>query len=135
MHATIGPSAGLAHLDGDALTVWTQSQGIYPFRASLAEALGRDAASIHVIHAPGAGCYGHNGADDAAFDAALVACALPGTPVLLKWTRADEHGWEPYGTAMVADLCASIGPDGSIAAWSHETFSATHVTRPRPGPG
>jgi CO/xanthine dehydrogenase Mo-binding subunit len=135
MHATIGPSAALAHLDGDTLTVWTHSQGIYPFRASVAEALGREVGSIRVIHAPGAGCYGHNGADDAAFDATLVACALPGSPVLLKWTRADEHGWEPYGSAMAADLCASLDADGKIAAWSHETFSATHVTRPQPGPG
>ena len=135
MHATIGPSAALAHLDGGTLTVWTHSQGIYPFRASLAEALGRDIATIRVIHAPGAGCYGHNGADDAAFDAALVAYALPGSPVLLKWTRADEHGWEPYGSAMAAELCASLDADGRIAVWSHETFSATHVTRPQPGPG
>ena len=135
MHAAMGPSAALAHLDGEALTVWTHSQGIYPLRGSLAEALGRDPESIRVIHAPGAGCYGHNGADDAAFDAALVACALPGRPILLKWSRADEHGWEPYGTAMVAELCASLGENGQVVAWSHENFSGTHVTRPQPGPG
>ena len=135
MHATIGPSAALAHLDGDTLTVWTHSQGIYPFRASIAEALNRDLKSIRVTHVPGAGCYGHNGADDAAFDAALVACGLPGTPVLLKWTRADEHGWEPYGSAMAAELRASLDGSGKIIAWSHENFSDTHVTRPQPGPG
>lgn len=135
MHAAIGPSAALAHLEGDLLTVWSHSQGIYPLRASLAEALGRDPESVRVIHAPGAGCYGHNGADDAALDAALVACALPGRPVLLKWSRADEHGFEPYGSAMVVDLTASLGPEGQIAAWSHEAFSDTHVSRPQPGPG
>ena len=135
MHATIGPSAALAHLEGDTLTVWTHSQGIYPFRASIAEALDRDLSSIRVIHVPGAGCYGHNGADDAAFDAALVACALPGTPILLKWTRADEHGWEPYSSAMAAELRASLDGNGKIIVWSHENFSDTHVTRPQPGPG
>jgi len=135
MHATIGPSAGLAHLDGNLLTVWTHSQGIYPFRASVAEALKRNVQSIRVVHVPGAGCYGHNGADDAGFAAALIACALPGTPVLLKYTRADEHGWEPYGSAMVADLRASLDARGKIVAWSHENFSDTHVTRPQPGPG
>lgn len=135
MHASLAPSAALAHLDGGELAVWTHAQGIYPLRASLAEALRRDPGTIRVIHAPGAGCYGHNGADDAALDAALVACALSGTPILLKWMRADEHGWEPYGTAMVADLCASVGKDGRIVAWSHENFSGTHVSRPRPGPG
>ena len=115
--------------------MWSHSQGIYPLRASLAEALGLDLDAVRVIHAPGAGCYGHNGADDAALDAALVACALPGRPVLLKWSRADEHGWEPYGSAMSVDLCASIGSDGRVASWSHEAYSDTHVSRPQPGPG
>jgi len=135
MHASMGPSAALAHLEGDLLTVWTHSQGIYPLRETMAEALGRDLDSVRLIHAAGAGCYGHNGADDAAFEAALVACALPGQPILLKWTRSDEHCWEPYGSAMVVDMCASLGPDGRVAAWSHETYSDTHGARPRPGPG
>ena len=135
MHASIGPSAAMAHLEGDRLTIWSHSQGIYPLRESIAEALGRKLDSVHVIHAPGAGCYGHNGADDAAFDAALVARALPGRPILLKWSRADEHGWEPFGSAMVVDITATLGPDKRVAVWSHDAYSDTHVTRPRPGPG
>ena len=134
MHASIGPSAALAHLAGDRLTVWTHSQGIYPLRDCIAEALGRQPAAVDLIHAPGAGCYGHNGADDAAFDAALIACALPGRPILLKWSRADEHGWEPYGSAMLVDMSASLGADGRVSTWSHETYSGTHRARPQPGP-
>jgi CO/xanthine dehydrogenase Mo-binding subunit len=135
MHASMAPSAAMAHLDGDLLTLWSHSQGPYQLRASVAEALERDPETVRVIHAPGAGCYGHNGADDAAFDGALVACAIPGTPIMMKYTRADEHGWEPYGSAMVADLRGSVDADGRIVAWSHENFSDTHVTRPQPGPG
>ena len=134
MHGSIGPSAALAQFADERMSVWTHSQGIYILRASMADALGMEAAAIRLIHVPGAGCYGHNGADDAALDAALVARAMPGTPVLLKWSRADEHGWEPYGPAMVMDLRASLGADGSVLAWSHETYSDTHVQRPRPGP-
>jgi CO/xanthine dehydrogenase Mo-binding subunit len=134
MHASIGPSAALAHLNGDILSIWTHSQGIYPLRESIAEALNRDINSVRLIHAPGAGCYGHNGADDAAFDAALVACALPETPILLKWTREDEHAWEPYGSAMVVKLRASIDESGRVVEWSHEAFSDTHVMRAVPGP-
>src|SRR3546814_12692248 len=66
----------------------------YALRGSLAALLHLDADTVHVAHVPGAGCYGHNGADDAALDAALVARAIPGRPVLLKWSRADEHAWE-----------------------------------------
>lgn len=134
MHATIGPSAAAALLDGDNLTVWSYSQGIYPLRQSISEALGRDIKFIHLVHTPGAGCYGHNGADDAAFDAALVACALPGTPILMKWTREDEHAWEPYGSAMVVKARASLDNSGRIIDWCHENFSDSHGMRPRPGP-
>ena len=135
MHGSLGPSAALARFGDDRLTVTTHSQGIYVLRAALAEALGMALEAVHVAHAPGAGCYGHNGADDAAFDAAIVARALPGRPVMLKWTREEEHCWEPYGSCASMDLRASLDGQGRIAAWSHETCSDTYSMRPRPGPG
>jgi CO/xanthine dehydrogenase Mo-binding subunit len=134
MHGSIGPSAAAALFENGRLTVWTHSQGIYILRAGIADVLGMNEDALRLIHVPGAGCYGHNGADDVALDAAVTARALPGRPVLMKWTREDEHAWEPYGPAMVMDLCASLDASGKVAAWSHETFSDTHVMRPRPGP-
>ena len=134
MHGSIGPSAAMAKFEDDVLTVWSHSQGIYPLRASLAETLNMAPDNIKLIHTPGAGCYGHNGADDVALDAALTARALPGRPVLLKWTREDEHAWEPYSSCMVMDLQASLGDDGAVLAWSHETYSDTHNNRPVPQP-
>jgi CO/xanthine dehydrogenase Mo-binding subunit len=131
MHATIGPSAAMALFENGLLTVWTHSQGIYVLREALSEALDTPIEAIKVIHAIGAGCYGHNGADDAALDAALVARAHPGTPILMKWTRADEHGWEPYTTAMVMELQASLDANGKVLAWSHESYGDTHNMRPR----
>ena len=113
MHASIGPSAALAHEVDGSLTVWTHSQGVSVLRVALAQALGIDAARVRLIHVEGPGCYGHNGADDVAFDAALLARALPGRPVHVQWTRADEHAWEPYGPAMVVDLQASLDAKGA----------------------
>ena len=133
MHGSLAPSAALAHLADGVLTVWTHSQGIYPLRAAIAEALDLDPESVHVVHAPGAGCYGHNGSDDAALEAALIACALPGCPVLLKWSREDEHAWEPYSPAMRIELRADLDYSGDVRYWSHETYSDTHVMRWRPG--
>ena len=135
MHASLGPSAAMAAFADGVLTVHTHSQGVYFLRAALAEALGMAPEAVRVAHAPGSGCYGHNGADDAAFDAALIARALPGAPVMLKWTRGEEHAWEPYGSCASMDLRASLDEDGRIAAWSHETYSDTYSMRPRPGPG
>ena len=134
MHGSLAPSAALAVFADDRFTVWTHSQGPYPLRSALAEALDRDPASITVMHAPGSGCYGHNGADDAALEAAFVARAMPGRPVLLKWSREDEHAWEPYGSAMRMELCARLGRDGAVEAWSHEICSDTHLMRAWPDP-
>jgi CO/xanthine dehydrogenase Mo-binding subunit len=132
MHASLGPSAALAELSDGSLTVWTHSQGASVLRVSLAQALGMEVERVRVIHAEGAGCYGHNGADDAALDAALLAHALPGRPVLLQWMREDENAWEPYGPAMVVKLQAALDAGGRIAAWSHDVWSYTHMGRPLP---
>ena len=130
MHASIGPSAAMALWERGHLTIWTHSQGVYPLREALAQALGLELEAIRALHVVGPGCYGHNGADDAAFDAALLAMAAPGRPVLLKWSRADEHQWEPYGSPALVELRAVLDEEGRIADWSHEVWGTTHRRRP-----
>lgn len=130
MHASIGPSAALAHWTKDGLRVWSHTQGVHPLRESLAEALEVEPERIRVTHVIGPGCYGHNGADDVALDAALVARAVPGKPVLMKWTREDEHGWEPYGAPAVAKLSARLDDAGRIAGWSTDVWGLSHDSRP-----
>ncbi|MEN3284795.1 MAG: nicotinate dehydrogenase subunit [Solirubrobacteraceae bacterium] len=132
MHGAIGPSAALAVWRGGELTIWSHSQGVTVLRDALADALDVPAAAIRVVHVVGAGCYGHNGADDAALDAALLARAVPDRPVLLQWTRADEHAWEPYGPAMVAKVRASVSREGQLLDWSADVWSTTHLSRPLP---
>ncbi len=113
------------------MTVWTHSQGVFPLRAELAKALKMPAGALRCVHVEGSGCYGHNGADDVAVDAALLARALPGRPVRLQWMRDDEFGWEPFGPAMVMRAKAALGGDGKIADWDYEVWSNTHSTRPQ----
>ncbi|HSQ04430.1 MAG TPA: molybdopterin cofactor-binding domain-containing protein, partial [Burkholderiales bacterium] len=129
-HATIGPSCAVARCDDGHYTVWTQSQGIYPLRGDLAKVLGVPEEDIVVIHAEGAGCYGHNAADDAALDAVLLARALPGRAVRLQWMREDEFAWEPYGSPMVVKMQAALDDGGRIVHWMHELWSHGHSTRP-----
>ena len=132
MHGSIGPSCALAHMDGDQLTVWTHTQGVYPDRAAIAEMLGMDEAKVRAVHVEGSGCYGHNGADDAAADAALIAFHVPGRPVRVQWMREQEHGWEPYGPAMVMDIAGAVDGQGRISHWTYDLWSNTHSTRPGP---
>ena len=112
------------------MTVWTHTQGVYPDRQGIAEMLRMPPASVRLIHVEGSGCYGHNGADDAAADAALIARALPGRPVRVQWMREQEHAWEPFGPAMVTKLKASLDGNGKIADWNFEVLSNTHSMRP-----
>jgi nicotinate dehydrogenase subunit B len=133
-HGSMGPSAGFALRTESGLKVKSHSQGVYFLRSAIAEALDMDEDTVRIEHMPGAGCYGHNGADDAAFDAALIACALPGHPILLKWTREEEHSWAPYSTAMSMNLRGSLDPDGKVLDWNHESYGDTFMMRPRSGP-
>jgi CO/xanthine dehydrogenase Mo-binding subunit len=129
-HGSIGPSCAVAQFTDGAMTVWTHTQGVYPDRQAIAEMLRMPPASVRCIHVEGSGCYGHNGADDAAADAALIARALPGTPVRVQWMREQEHAWEPFGPAMVTKLKASLDGNGAISDWNFEVWSNTHSMRP-----
>jgi CO/xanthine dehydrogenase Mo-binding subunit len=129
-HGSIGPSCAVAQSVDGVMTVWTHTQGVYPDRQAIAEMLRVPPPSVRLIHVEGSGCYGHNGADDAAADAALIARAMPGVPVRVQWMREQEHGWEPYGPAMVTKLKASLDANGAIADWNFEVWSNTHSMRP-----
>jgi CO/xanthine dehydrogenase Mo-binding subunit len=129
-HASIGPSCAVAEFNDGGLTVWTHSQGVFPLRRDLAKALKLGTDLVRCVHLEGSGCYGHNGADDVALDAALLARAAAGRPVRLQWMRDDEFAWEPYGAAMLARAKASLDASGKIVDWAYEVWSNTHSTRP-----
>ena len=129
-HASMGPACAVAQMKDGALTVWSHTQGVYPDREAIAEMLAMPQEKVRCIHLEGAGCYGHNGADDAAADAALIATRMPGVPVRVQWMREDEHRWEPFGSAMVSKVRASLDANGRIVDWDYGVWSCTHSTRP-----
>lgn len=130
MHGSIGPSCAVALYDKNSLHVWTHSQGVYPLRESLSKLLSLPVENIHVKGVPGSGCYGHNGADDVAAEAALLAMAYPGKHLRLQWSREEEHSWEPYGSAMIMETSALLDNTGKISEWTYELWSDTHGNRP-----
>jgi CO/xanthine dehydrogenase Mo-binding subunit len=129
-HGSIGPSCAVARTDDTGVTVWTHTQGVYPDRDAIAEMLRMPKERVRCIHVEGSGCYGHNGADDAAADAALISRAVPGRPVRVQWMREQEHGWEPYGPAMVTKVSAALDASGHIVDWDYGVWSNTHSMRP-----
>lgn len=129
-HGSIGPSCAVARWDGTVMEVWTHSQGVYNLRTDLAKALRLPLEQVVVRHREGSGCYGHNGADDVALDAALIARARPGHPVRVLWTRAEELGWSPFSPAMLVDVEAEVDAAGTLLNWRQEITSNGHSSRP-----
>ncbi|MDQ0008292.1 xanthine dehydrogenase molybdopterin-binding subunit B [Luteibacter jiangsuensis] len=128
-HGSIGPSCAVAQWKDGLLTVWTHTQGVFPLRAGIAQMLALPADAVRCIHVEGSGCYGHNGADDVAADAALIAMKVPGHPVRVQWMRDQEAGWEPFGPAMVTSLDASADGEGNLSWWRYELWSTAHNER------
>ncbi len=129
-HASMGPSCALAHWTPEGLKVWSHSQGVFALRRDLALALGLPPEQVEVTHVRGAGCYGHNGADDVAFDAAWLARQCPGRPLRMLWSRADEMVWSPLSPAMRMRVSAQLNTDHEFTDWQHEVWSQGHSSRP-----
>jgi CO/xanthine dehydrogenase Mo-binding subunit len=134
-HASMSPSCALAEFRDGHLTVRSHGQGMHPLRKNLAPVLGLPVEAITAQHLHGAGCYGHNGADDAALDAALVAMRIPNRWIRLQWRREEEFGFEPVGPAMLVTLHVDLDERGRPADWTTEIWSPTHVQRPGSGSG
>lgn len=122
MHGSIGPSVALAQMNDGKMVVHTHSQSVFATASAIEELLGMAEGSVQCIHGHGSGCYGHNMADDAAADAALLAKEMPGTPIKLMYTRAEEHKWEPYGSAMIMKTRAGVDGNGDIVNWNMEIW-------------
>lgn len=129
-HASIAPSCAMAQWNGDRVHVWTHSQGVYLLRADLALVLKLPVENITVEHLEGAGCYGHNAADDVALDAVLLAKAAGGRPVRVQWSRAGEMSDAPFGAAMAIEIEADLDASGEIVDWRHSIWSNGHAARP-----
>jgi nicotinate dehydrogenase subunit B len=129
-HGSIAPSCAMAQWDGDLVRIWTHSQGVYLLRSDLVMVLKMPRENIIVEHMESAGCYGHNGADDVALDAALLAKAVPGRPVRVLWSRADEMSHAPFGAAMTIEVEVDLDASGEIVGWRHSIWGNGHTARP-----
>ena len=122
-HASLGPSCAVADVRADAATIWTASQGMHDNQVTYARFLGLPKDKVRLIYLQGAGCFGMNGHEDAAADAAILSRAV-GKPVRVQWSRADEHGWDPKGPPQLIDLKATLDADGQIVDWHTDMWIA-----------
>ena len=120
-HGSIGPSCSVADFSDGKLVSWSSSQATHRLRGQLSDMFSVPEEDVRCIYIEGAGCYGRNGHEDAAADAALISREL-GRPIRVQWMRHDEHGWDPKGPPTLIDLTATIDDAGAVAAWSSEFF-------------
>jgi nicotinate dehydrogenase subunit B len=120
-HGSIGPSCAVADVNAERAIVWTASQGTHGNQNTFARFLGLPRDKVRLIYLDGAGCYGMNGHEDAAADAAILSRAV-GRPVRVQWSREDELGFDPKGPPQLLDLTGTVGPDGRILAWRTEMW-------------
>jgi CO/xanthine dehydrogenase Mo-binding subunit len=129
-HASMGPACAVALYDEEILHIWSNSQGIYPLREAIATLLQIEEDLIHIISVPGPGCFGHSTPDDAAAEAALIAMSYPGRHIRLQWSHSDDLAWDPYGSAIIAEVEACLDEAGKITAWKSDVWTDSHSTRP-----
>ena len=129
-HASLAPSCAVAQFADGRLEVVAHAQGSYPLRTALSQLLKLAPEKIVVRHHQGAGCYGHNGADDAAADAALIAVRLPGRFIRVQWSREEELSASPFGPAMAVKLRAALDTGNRPVEWTIEIWSGIHGQRP-----
>jgi len=135
MHGSIGPSCAIASVTADGATLWSPTQSSFNLRDAVAVVLAMPRERVRLVWVEGSGCYGHNGADDATADAALMSQEV-GKPVRVQWMRHDEHGGEPKGAAMVMEVAGGLDAQGNVAAWDYQVWSPGHAGRPAGnGPG
>ncbi|HLL09591.1 MAG TPA: molybdopterin cofactor-binding domain-containing protein, partial [Rubrivivax sp.] len=120
LHASIGPSCAVADWRGDHLQVWAGTQNPHVLRADLARLTGLPDTAVDVVRMEAAGCYGRNGADDVAADAALLSRAV-GAPVRVQLTREQENAWDPKGAAQWMQVSGGIDAQGAIQSWDFQT--------------
>ena len=131
-HASSGPSCAVARVEGGELTVWTASQATHSLVSELAPIVGLPPEKIRCVYLEGSGCYGRNGHEDAAADAALIA-TLTGQPVRVQWMRDDETARAPKSPPRSMDFEAALDAAGNITAWNGDFWIAlNHIVAFKP---
>ena len=117
-HATMEPQTCTAWLKGDgSLEVWTATQNGEASMAAAAETAGLPLEKVEVHKMMLGGGFGRRGApQDFVKQGVAIAKAMPGTPVKMMWSRAEDmqHGF--YRPASIVQMKAGLDAQGNLVA-------------------
>jgi len=117
-HATMEPQTCTAWLKPEGfLDVWTSTQNGEASLAAAAETAGLPQEKVEVHKMMLGGGFGRRGApQDFVRQGVAIAMAMPGVPVKLMWSRAEDmqHGF--YRPASIVRMKAGLDGDGRVVA-------------------
>jgi isoquinoline 1-oxidoreductase subunit beta len=115
-HATMEPMQATALLQDGKLQLWigTQTPGFAQSHAAAAIGLPPEAVEVHTL--PMGGAFGRRAEIDVAVQAARIAQAMPGTPIVLTWSREEDMTHDMYRPMALARLKASV-KDGAVESF------------------
>lgn len=118
-HAVMGPNCAVADVTANSAHVMCSTQNLYESRANISRVLRIPAEKVRIQYYEGAGTYGHSCYEDVAEAAAIMSQAV-GKPVRVQFMRWDEHGWDNYGPAHLADIHVAADKDARIVAYEYQ---------------
>jgi CO/xanthine dehydrogenase Mo-binding subunit len=124
-NAPIGPSAAVADVRADGVTIHAGTQRPFGLRDEVAAAIGVPADTVRVIPQMPSGTYGRNSVGDAALEAARLSKGC-GRPVLLQWSREEEFAQGPARPACFLEVTAGADADGRFTAWRYDEHTNAH---------
>jgi len=124
-HASMEPPVATVLVKDGRCEVWTSIQNPQAALAGVAARLALKAGQVRVNPLLIGGGFGRKSKPDFVVEAAVVAQAMPGTPVKLVWTREDDLRHDYLHTVSIERLEAALKPDGLPDAWLHRTAAPT----------
>jgi CO/xanthine dehydrogenase Mo-binding subunit len=135
LHATMETHGCVAHWEGNRLTVWETSQGVFDQRNDLARALGLPLSAVRVIGHYMGGGFGSKAELSKHTVIASVLSRKSGRPVKLFLTREESFLCVGNRPAHVMTLKAGVGKDGTLTGLKFTNHGAIGAYKESDGGG
>ncbi|NLA75879.1 MAG: molybdopterin-dependent oxidoreductase, partial [Deltaproteobacteria bacterium] len=127
-HAPMETHTSLATIENSKITIWASTQSPFAIQRTVAEGMKLPADKVRVITPFVGGAFG--GKLTVAIDSnpeALAAARLahlPGRPVQVSFSRAEEFFYDTFRPAAVVKIKSGVDGSGKIVFWDYDVYMA-----------
>lgn len=116
LHTALEPHGAVASWNGDRVTIWESTQGIFNTRSDVAEGLGLKLSQVRVIKEHMGGGFGAKNGVHASTWVAVALARKTGRPVRCVYDREGEQVDAGNRSATSQDVTLAATRDGRLAA-------------------